>query len=164
MISHKGENLDSISLLILESLSRQDDHRLNTSEAKTLVGEDNNDTVRRRFERLDAAGLVTLDEDESAPTQIPPKRATLTDEGVEKAENWDARGSQKNDTIEKRLERIEAKMNSIDQRMAELEHQALEGSGIPELLEARRLVATLNDHAVGELDADLGKYYPSVDE
>jgi len=62
------------------------------------------------------------------------------------------------------LERIEAKMNSIDQRMAELEHQALEGSGIPELLEARRLVATLNDHAVGELDADLGKYYPSVDE
>jgi len=86
MISHKGENLDSISLLILESLSRQDDHRLNTSEAKTLAGEDNNDTVRRRFERLDAAGLVTLDEDESAPTQIPPKRATLTDEGVESGE------------------------------------------------------------------------------
>lgn len=162
-MKHKDTRLDSDALLILDALSRQDDHRLNTSEAKTITGIDDNDHVRRRFRKLGDADLVTLDEDEQAPTPIPPIRATLTDEGVEKASEWnlDPKSSDIKSS-EERMMRVERRLDDLDERLDAIEAAATDHpKSMPELMEARRLVATLNDYAVDELNADLGRYYPT---
>ena len=159
---HNETNLDGDSLRVLDALHRQDDHRLNTSEVRTLTGIDSNDRARRRIEKLGDAGLADIDKDERASTPIPPKRATLTDEGVQKAEEWDLDPNSTDiRSPETRLQRVERRLNGLEERFDQLESAATRNSDrIPELLETRRLVATLNDYAVSELDADLGVYYP----
>jgi len=161
-MEHKNTDLDGDALRVLDALTRQDDHRLNTSEVRTLTGIEDNDKARRRLVKLSEAGLVEIDEDERAPTPIPPKRATLTDEGLEKADEWDLDPTAQDiRSAEKRLQRVERQLREVNERLNALEKSATGGSGnIPELLESRRLVATLNDYMVAEHDADLGKYYP----
>lgn len=160
---HNETNLDGDSLRVLDALHRQDDHRLNTSEVRTLTGIDSNDRARRRIEKLGAAGLADIDKDERASTPIPPKRATLTKEGVEKAEEWDLDPNSTDiRSPEHRLQRVERRLNDLEERLNTIESAATRNPDqIPELIETRRLVATLNDYAVTELDADLGKYYPT---
>ncbi|ELZ40652.1 hypothetical protein C471_07711 [Halorubrum saccharovorum DSM 1137] len=161
-MKHKDTRLDSDALLVLDALSRQDDRRLTTSEAKTVTGITDNDYVRRRFQKLEAADLVTLDKDDTAPTPIPPTRATLTDSGVEKAESWDL-NPKSNDirSAEERLLRVERRLDDLDTRLDTIEDAATsESDRMPDLEEARRLVATLSNHAVEDMDADLGKHYP----
>lgn len=163
MIDYKGHRLDEDACLILDVLNRQDDHQLNTSQAKTITGFSDNDHVRRRFERLADVGLVSLGQDEGAPTPIPPTQATLTDDGIAKAEEWDLSSARRSETrtVMDRLGMIENRLNAIDERVAEIEHAATADSDrAPELMEARRIIAALNDYAVTEFDADLGRYYP----
>ncbi|MEZ3162272.1 hypothetical protein [Halorubrum miltondacostae] len=162
-MKHKDTRLDSDALLVLDALSRQDDHRLTTSEAKTVTGISDNDYVRRRFNKLESADLVTLDKDKNAPTPIPPTRATLTEEGTGKAESWDLDPKSTDiRSAEERLLRVERRLDDLDSRLDTIEEEATrDPESIPELIEARRLVATLNDYAVDELNADLGKYYPT---
>lgn len=161
-MKYNGTNLDGDAMRILDALHRQNDHRLNTSEVRTLTGIKSNDRTRRRIEKLGAAGLADIDKDERAPTPIPPKRATLTDEGVTKAEEWDLDPDSTDiRSPEARLQRVERRLNDLEERFDELESAATRNSDrIPELLETRRLVATLNDYAIDELGADLGVYYP----
>ncbi|EMA70316.1 hypothetical protein [Halorubrum distributum] len=165
-MKHKDTRLDSDALLVLDALSRQDDHRLTTSAAKTVTGIGDNDYVRRRFDKLSDADLVTLDKDDTAPTPIPPKRATLTDEGAEKSEVWDLDPKSTDiRSAEERLLRVERRLDDLDSRLDTIEEAATsESDRMPELEEARRLVASLNDHAVDELGADLGKYYPAAED
>jgi hypothetical protein len=161
-MKHNGTNLDQDALNALKTLKRQDDHQLNTSEARTLIGIDDNDYMRRRFRKLENAGLVDIDEDTRSATPIPPKRATLTDEGIKKAESWDLDpdGSDIR-SPEHRLERVERRLDDVHDRLDEIEAAATDHpESMPDLLETRRLVATLNDYVVMEMDADLGQYYP----
>ncbi|MGQ3329950.1 hypothetical protein [Halorubrum sp. FL23] len=162
-MEHNNTKLDGDALRALDALHRQDDHRLNTSEVRTLTGIEDNDKTRRRLLKLSEAGLVEIDEDERASTPIPPKRATLTDEGVEKAEKWNLDPTATDiRSPEHRLQRVERQLAVVNRRLDLLEKSATGNSdNIPELIEARRLVATISNYAVDELDADLGKYYPS---
>lgn len=162
-MEHNNATLDGDALRVLDALIRQDDHRLNTSEVRTLTGIDSNDKARRRLLKLGEAGLVEIDEDDRASTPIPPKRATLTDEGIEKAEEWDLDPTSTDiRSPEHRLQRVERQLAEVNERLDSIEAVAMtEQDNIPCLMETRRLVATLNDYAVAELDADLGKYYPA---
>lgn len=160
---HNGTRLDTDALRVLNALSKQDDYRLNTSEAKTILGEDNNDIVRRRMLKLEEAGLADLDEDEGFPAPINPKRATLTEEGVAKADEWDLnpKTGDVRDT-KQRLERLENRMDNIMERLDDLEEAAFENDDqIPPLEEVRRLQLTVNQYLIEEQDADLGKHYPT---
>ncbi|CDK39478.1 hypothetical protein [Halorubrum sp. AJ67] len=164
-MKHNGTNLDGDSLRVLDALYRQDDHRLNTSEVRSVTGIESNDRARRRIEKLGAAELADIDKDERASTPIPPKRATLTEEGVEKAEEWDLDPNSTDiRSPEARLQRVERRLNDLEERFDQLESAATRNPDrIPELLETRRLVATLSEYVVTELDADLGVYYPLKD-
>lgn len=162
-MKHKNTRLDSDALLVLDTLARQDDHRLTTSEAKTVTGIEDNDYVRRRFQKLEAAELVTLGKDDTAPTPIPPTRATLTDEGEEKAKEWDLDPKSADiRSAEERLLRVERRLDDLDSRLDTIEDAVTADSEqVPDVDETAKLVAALCDYAVEELDADLGKYYPA---
>jgi len=162
-MDYNGITLDGDSLRAMDALHRQDDHRLNTSELRTLLGIESNDRVRRRIVKLGDAGLADIDVDDRADTPIPPKRATLTDDGVQKAKEWDLDPDSTNiRSPEDRLQRVERRLADINERLGEIEAAANKNTErIPGLLETRRLVATLNDYTVKELNADLGKYYPT---
>lgn len=157
--------MDNLALLVLQAIDKQDDHRLNVSEIKSIIGEDDNDKIRRRMNKLEDAGLVELDVDDGYPAPIPPTRATLTEEGVEKAQQWDL-DPRSNDIRdrEQRLNRIENRLDDIDERLSTLESAAFENDDImPELEESRRLLITVNNYLIEELDADLGRYYPTME-
>lgn len=162
-MDYNGVTLDGDSLRAIDALHRQDDHRLNTSELRTLLGIESNDRVRRRIVKLGDAGLADIDVDDRADTPIPPKRATLTDDGVQKAKEWDLDPDSTNiRSPEDRLQRVERRLTDINERLDEIEAAANKNTErIPGLLETRRLVATLNDYTVKEFDADLGAYYPT---
>jgi len=51
-MEHKNTDLDGDALRVLDALNRQDDHRLNTSEVRTLTGIEDNDKARRRLVKL----------------------------------------------------------------------------------------------------------------
>lgn len=163
MIEYNDTNLDADALRILDTLNRRDDHRLNTSEVRTLTGIEDNDKVRRRLVKLGEAGLVTIDEDERANTPIPPTRATLTDDGLEKAEEWDLDPTSTDiRSPEHRLQRVERQLAEVNERLDSIDDKtSSESENVPDIDETGKLVAALCDYAVEELDADLGKYYPA---
>jgi len=51
--------------------------------------------------KLGDAGLADIDVDDRADTPIPPKRATLTDDGVQKAKEWDLDLIQRTSVLQK---------------------------------------------------------------
>ena len=162
-MDYNGVTLDGDSLRAIDALHRQDDHRLNTSELRTLLGIESNDRVRRRIVKLGDAGLADIDVDDRADTPIPPKRATLNDDGVQKAKEWDLDPDSTNiRSPEDRLQRVERRLDDIENRLSKIEKDANKTTeSIPGLLETRRLTATINDYLVKEIDADLGRYYPT---
>lgn len=160
-MKHNGTRLDTDSLHILSALKTH--NTLNTSEVKSTTGIDDNDRVRRRLNWLADADLVELGKDEDADTPIPPTQATITDEGLEKADEWDIGEDTYRDTsTEERLDRIERRLDDFDDRISSLEEAATSGpDDWHDLEEARRVVVAMREYLVDEHNVDFGPYYPT---
>ena len=162
-MKHNGIRLDTDALHVLAAL--QTHNELNTTEAKSATGIDDNDKVRRRFEWLGEADLVELGEDNDADTPIPPTKATITENGIEKADDWDVSEHTYRDVgTEERLERIERRLDDFDERLTEIEQAASSGpADWHDLEEARRVVVAMRRYLVDVHGVDFGPYYPTED-
>lgn len=162
-ITHNGVRLDGDALHLLACLNTHES--LNTTEAKNVTGIDDNDKVRRRFERLNDAGLVELGKDEDTGSPLPPVKAVITAAGREKVDEWDIDEKTYRDAdIEERLDRIDRRLDGFDDRLTALENAATSGpKELHDLEEARKVLVSLRRYLAEEHDADFGPHWPRFD-
>lgn len=160
MIQHNNTRIDADAIRVLQAICNHGGE-LNTSEAKTITGIDDNDIVRRRFERLEEAGLVDIRQADIDSHHIPPIVATITADGSNQADQWDVTNDLKNkQSIDDQLIRIENQLSSLESRVHDLECAANGNDDAAALRETRLLTEALRRWSVESHEADLGRHYP----
>lgn len=154
-----GVKIDGPCLRVLKVLYNSDDYALNTSEAKTLSGISDNDIVRRRFSKLEEAGLAKLSTDTSVDGHhIAPKLCELTLQGIETAEATDFTVINDLEGERDKLARIEERLNQLEERVYRIEKKSESDVSELGIEQTRQLVSAMQGYLTEELDADLGKY------
>lgn len=154
-----GVKIDGPCLRILKVLNNSDDCALNTSEAKTLSGISDNDIVRRRFAKLEEAGLANLSTDTSVDAHhIAPKLCELTSEGIETAEATDFTVINDLEGERDKLVRVEQRLNQVEERVYRIEQKCESDVSDLGIEQTRLLVSAMQGYLAEELNADLGKY------